>query len=58
MEKIDIKFKTRFMLGSLRNVGYEPYSALDEFIDNSIDANSKNVSVHLKKVKTENFHQL
>lgn len=49
MEKIDIKFKTRFMLGSLRNVGYEPYSALDEFIDNSIDANSKNVSVHLKK---------
>lgn len=49
MEKLNVEFKTRFMLGSLRNVGYEPYNALDEFVDNSIDANSKNVFINLKK---------
>lgn len=45
--KKNIEFKKRFLIGSLRNVGYEPYSALDEFVDNSIDANAKNIHVNL-----------
>lgn len=58
MEKFPINFKTRFMLGSLRSVGYEPYSALDEFVDNSIDANSKEVYVHLKKDESGNLSSI
>ncbi len=43
MAELNVKFETRFMLRGLRNVGYDAYTALDEYVDNSIDANSKDV---------------
>lgn len=38
------------LISSLRNTGYDSYSAIDDIIDNSIDAGAKNIQV---RVRTE-----
>jgi len=44
-----IQVKERFLLNSLTSQGYNPMSALDELIDNSIDAEATEITITISK---------
>jgi len=54
VSQIDVTPNVNF-LATLRNSGYNNYSAIADIIDNSLDTdvNSKNVKVHIKKSKDD-----
>ena len=53
MEK-KLNVKTRFIVNALRNCGYNPYTAIADIIDNSIEKNVNSEKVEVKLIKNEN----
>jgi len=49
VKKVDLKFSKKFITRSLRGQNYDLETALSELIDNSIDADSKNVTIEFPK---------
>lgn len=48
-KKVELKFSKKFITRSLRGQNYDLETALSELIDNSIDADSKNVVINFPK---------
>jgi signal transduction histidine kinase len=48
-KKIDLSFGKKFITRSLRSSNYDLETALSELVDNSIDAESKNVTISFPK---------
>ena len=43
------------LISSLRNTGYDSYAAIEDIIDNSVDADAKIVKVHVES-DSQDFH--
>lgn len=55
INKLDVSPNARKLIDSMRFLGYENKSAICDLIDNSIDANSRNIWLNINRVNKDDF---